>query len=290
MQSIDFNPKITSGRYTWCGFHAGLVLLAFVTFALSPGLLDAQIETPDKVIQAVVFNEREAEIHRGYFSYISEEQSQRTKGHHWTEEVVESADGKIRHLIEEDGHPLDMQRSSREMNRLRMLAEHPKIVAKEEEAYKEDEDRLQRVLALLPKAFLFEDGGLEGRFRRIIFHPNPKFSPSSFEERVVHALAGSILVSPQQLRLHAIDARLTEDVTLAFGLLAKLSSGGHILMTRDEQKPGEWKTTYLETAVDGKLIFLKTINLRQNTVHRNFKPIPKLTVPQVVALVTRSSG
>ena len=67
MRSIDFNPKISTGRYTWCGFHTGLVMLAFVTFAHSPGLLDAQGDTPDKVIQAVVFNEREAEIHRGYF-------------------------------------------------------------------------------------------------------------------------------------------------------------------------------------------------------------------------------
>jgi hypothetical protein len=268
-----------------------IVLLAFVTFFVNSGSLVAQTaDTPDKLIQAVISNEREAETHRGYFYYISEEQSQRTKGHHWTEEVVESADGKIRRLIAEDGKLLDTQRSSREMDRLKMLAQDSKIVAKEEQASKEDNDRLQRLLALLPRAFFFEDGGLEGRFRRIIFHPNPKFSPSSFEERVVHAMTGSILVSSQELRLHAVDARLTEHVTWGFGLLARISSGGHVSMAREEQNPGEWKTTFLQTALDGKIIFFKTISLRQNTIHRNFTPIPKLSVPQAVALVTQSSG
>jgi hypothetical protein len=277
-------------RLVWFSID-GNVLLAVVTCLVSSGSLVARSEeTPDKVIQAVVSHEREAEMRRDYFSYISEEESQRTKGHHWMEKVVESADGKIRRLIAEDGKPLGMERSSKEMDRLKMLAQHSKIVAKEEQASKEDDDRLQRLLALLPRAFLFEDGGLEGRFRRIIFHPNPNFSPSSFEERVVHAMSGSILVWPQELRLHAVDARLTEDVTWGFGLLARLSSGGHVSMAREEQKPGEWKTTFLQTAFDGKVIFLKTINLRQNTIHRNFKPIPKLSVPQAVALVTRSSG
>jgi hypothetical protein len=175
------------------------------------------------------------------------------------------------------------------MDRLRMLAEHPKLVAKQEQASKEDDDRLQRLLTILPKVYSFEDGGLEGGFRRIIFHPNPTFSPASFEERIVHSMSGSILVSSQELRLHAIDARLTEDVTWGFGLLARLNSGGHILMVREEKEEGQWKTTFLETALDGKAIFLKTINLRQNTVHTKFKPIPKLSVPQAVSSIATNS-
>lgn len=285
------NPKIDNLRSAPCCFDARLFLFTFVIFLLHPGLLNGQSsQTPDKVIQAVVANECEAESHGGYFSYTSEERSERTKGHQWTEQVVESADGKIRRLIAEDGKPLGIERLSKETDRLSILAGHSAAVAQEERSYKEDGDRLQRLLALLPKAFIFEDGGMDGAFRRILFHPNPNFSPRSFEERVVHAMTGSILVSPEELRLHAIDARLQEDVTVGFGLLARLNSGGQILMTREEQKPGEWKTTSLQTALEGKIIFLKTINLRQNTVHRNFRPIPKLSVPQAVALVTRNSG
>ncbi len=43
------------------------------------------------------------------------------------------------------------------------------------------------------------------------------------------------------------------------------------------------------TALDGGQIeILRQVEV--NTIHRNFKPIPKLGVPQAVALVTRSSG
>ncbi len=43
------------------------------------------------------------------------------------------------------------------------------------------------------------------------------------------------------------------------------------------------------TVLDGGQIeILRQVEV--NTIHRNFKPIPKLGVPQAVALVTRSSG
>ena len=61
---------------------------------------------------------------------------------------------------------------------------------------------------------------------------------------------------------------------MGFGLLARVNSGGKILMTREEQDPGEWKTTSLQTALEGKMIVLKTINLSKNTMHRNFHPMP----------------
>jgi hypothetical protein len=59
---------------------------------------------------------------------------------------------------------------------------------------------------------------------------------SPFEQRVVHAMAGSILVSPQALRLHAIEARLDEEVTVGFGPLARLNSDGQI---SDDQRGTE---------------------------------------------------
>ena len=124
------NPKIDnfiSARY---GFDIRLLLLSLMAFLLHPGLLNGQSSEPPKtIIESVVANERQAELHRGYFSYTSEERSERTKGHQWTEQVVESADGKIRRLIAEDGMPLGAERSL-ETNRLRSLAEHSTAVLK----------------------------------------------------------------------------------------------------------------------------------------------------------------
>jgi hypothetical protein len=142
----------------------------------------------------------------------------------------------------------------------------------------------------LAKAFLLEDGGMDGAFRRIFLRPNPNFS---------HAPLNNEWYMPWPVpfcyRLKRfVYTPLRHDWTKKSRSVSDLSRDSTQMakyrMTREEQRTDEWKTTHLQTAPDGRVIFLKTISLRQNTVHRNFKPIPKLSVPPSVSLVTRNSG
>ena len=77
------------------------------------------------------------------------------------------------------------------------------------------------VLDLLPKAFVFLNERPEGDFVRIDFEPNPDYVPQTMEERVLHGMIGSMLVDPQRRRLHLLEGRLPQDMTLGFGLLAR---------------------------------------------------------------------
>ena len=91
------------------------------------------------------------------YMYLSEERSERTGGHLWNERVVETAMGKVRLLLAEDGKPLSAERQAAEKPKLEEIAAHPDEFQRREQAMKNDEEHAEQMLALLHKAFLFDE-------------------------------------------------------------------------------------------------------------------------------------
>ena len=242
---------------------------------------------PKDLVEKMVANENFAEQHRGRYSYLSKERSERTGGHLWMERVAETSAGKVRMLIAEDGQSLSSDRIAAEHARLADIAAHPEVFARKEQALKNDERHAKELLTLLPKAFLFDPPAREGEFTRIRFKPNPTYQPQSMEERVLHGMAGSVLIDPA-IRLHEFDGHLPEDVTIGFGLIATIKAGSHFETTRDRVAGDEWKTAVLDTDIDGRAIFFKTIGKKEHAEHSEFKVLPNdLTVPQAVEFLLR---
>jgi hypothetical protein len=105
------------------------------------------------------------------------------------------------------------------------------------------------------------------------------------EEKVLHAMSGSMLIDPQLMRLHHIDGRLPEDITVGFGL-ATIRAGSSFATTRDHFDQPDWKTTQVDTAINGRVIFFKSIAKNEHAEHADFVRVPNdLTVAQAVALV-----
>lgn len=242
---------------------------------------------PLELVQKMVANEDVAEQHRGHYVYLSKERSERTGGHLWTERVAETTAGKVRLLLAEDGQPLKGDHLAAERARLAEIAAHPDEFEKREQALRNGERHAKQMLELLPKAFLFESPTKEGQFTRITFKPNPAYEPKSMEERVIHAMTGSVLVDPA-VRLHRIEGRLPEDVNIGFGLIATIKAGSNFSTTRDRVAGDEWKTAVLDTNITGRAIFFKTIGKQEHAEHSEFKVLPMdMTVPQAVALLER---
>lgn len=261
-------------------------LLSLVLFAFPLRAL-AQADTLS-LIQKMAANEQLAEQHRDRFLYTSTERSERTGGHLWTERVADIEAGKIRLLIAEDGQPLSAERQAAERARLAEIAAHPDAFAKREQALKNDEHHAREILALLPKAFLFDPPQKQGALTRLAFRPNPDYSPQSMEERVLHAMTGTLLIDPT-VRLRHIEGRLPEDVNIGFGLLATIKAGSNFALTR-ERVPGlsptadDWKTSILDTDINGRALFFKTVGKKEHAEHTGFKPLPSdITVPQAIA-------
>ena len=246
--------------------------------------VEAQTAAKD-LVEKMVANENTAEQHRGHYLYTSKERSERTGGHLWTERVAETTAGKVRMLIAEDGQPLSADRMAAERARLAEIAAHPDVFARREQALKNDEGHAKQMLELLPKAFVFTPPAKEGEFMRVRFTPNPAYAPQSMEERVLHGMTGSVLIDPA-MRLHAIDGRLPEDVNIGFGLIATIKAGSNFQTTRDRVAGDEWKTALLNTDIDGRAIFFKTIGKKEHAEHSEFRVLAAdMTVPQAVAML-----
>jgi hypothetical protein len=259
--------------------------------ALPIGVFGAAADVPSQpgsakqLIDTLLANEDAAAHYKDHYSYLSQEKSERTAGHLWTEKVVETDAGKVRMLLAEDGKPLSPERVAQERGRLAQIVADPAAFAKRQQAIKDDEIHARQMLTLAPRAFLFGDVSMEGGYLRVDYRPNPAYETQTMEERVLHAMSGTLLIDPKAMRLHRIDGRLPEDVTIGFGLLATIRAGSSFDTTRDKLDP-DWKTTAVDTNINGKAIFFKSIAKNEHAVHTNFVRVPNdLTVAQAVAMV-----
>ena len=267
----------------WISTLAYAVLVATLW---SGPILQAQAD-PLALMQQMIANENLAEQHRDRYLYLSKERSERTGGHLWTERVAETDAGKVRMLIAEDGQPLTGDRQSAERARLADIAAHPDAFAKREQALRNDERHAKQLLELLPKAFLFDAPVMDGPYTRIGYRPNPAYTPQSYEERVIHAMTGTVLIDPA-IRLHKVEGRLQDDVVIGFGLLATIKAGSNFSTTRERVAGSEWKTAVLDTDINGRAIFFKAIGKKEHAEHSDFKVLPKdITVPQAVDLLQK---
>ena len=241
-----------------------------------------------QIVATMLANEAVAAQHRGRYAYLSKERSDRTGGHLWTEKLVETSVGKVRMLLEEDGTPLSPQRIAQERGRLAGVVADPAAFQRKEQALKDDEAHARTMLTLLSKAFLFGDVRQQGGELLIDFQPNPQYEPQSLEERVLHGMSGSMMIDAKAMRLHHIEGRMPTDVSIGFGLLATIHAGSSFATSRDPTSNSatpEWKTTLIDSAIDGKAILFKAIARNEHAEHSNFVRVPDdLSVAQAVAI------
>ncbi len=246
----------------------------------------ARAQDPKQMIETLIAREDGASAHRGRYLYTSEERSERSSGHLWTERVAETAWGKVRFLVKEDGQPLPAARQAAERSRLAGDAADPEGFKKREAARGEDEQHARAMLQLLPRAFLFDPPKPEGDAIRVFYHPNPNFVPGSLEERVLHGMDGSVLIDAKADRTREIQGRLPQDISIGFGFLATIKAGSNFSTTREHAEGEDWKTETIHTDFLGKAIFLKTVARKQDAKRGEYHKIPDgTTVAEAVKLV-----
>ncbi len=259
-------------------------VLALCALALTTA--GALAQDGKQIIGTLIQNEQNATDHRGRYMYLSVEKSDRTNGHTWTEKMAETPWGKVKYLIAEDGKPLSPERAASERARLSQEAADPAAFKRQEESRGDDEQHARQMLRLLPIAFFFDPPRLEGDTLRIPFRPNPGYAPQSLEERVLHAMAGSVLVDAKTIRLRGLEARMPVDVSIGFGLLATIKAGSNFETMRQPTEGIDWKTETVHTEINGKAMFLKTIARQQESRHSEFKKIPNdISVADAVKLL-----
>ena len=259
------------------GFFAGVVLALATSAAMAQDARD--------VVNQMIAKEDAAGQHKQHFFYVANERSERTGGHLWKERVAEITPGKIRLLLAEDNQPISAERATSERNRLAAIAADPSSFIAAERGKKSDEEKAKAMLDLLPKAFLLKNAHTEGGLIHIDFEPNPDYKTQSTEEKVLHGMSGTLTVDAHEMRLHEIAASLPKDLSVGFGL-ASIHAGSSFRTVRVVVTPGEWKTSVVDTNINGKAILFKSLGKNEHVVRTEFKQLPfDMTVAQAVALV-----
>jgi hypothetical protein len=280
-------------RKWWGAVRLGLIGLVVVAVIgagrqLDVRAADVQSAGAKDLVQRMIEVENAEGLRKGRFEYVSKERSERTGGRLWTERVVETSSGKVRRLIEEDGQPLTAEQAAAERAKLDGIAADPEGFRKRSQAQKDDEQHAKEMFGLLGKAFVFEGMRTEGESVRIEFKPDPNYEPQSMEERVLHGMVGTIWVDQKSSRLHRLEGRLPADVSIGFGLIATVKAGSNFATQRAPVPGDEWKTSMMDTDINGRAIFFKAIGKKEHAERTDFVPVAKdVTVAQAVAMLEK---
>src|ERR1700733_3595725 len=233
----------------------------------------ASSETAQKLVADVIYNE----LHDRECDSFWEYRSERISGtQNVVREQVETADSPIFRVIEDHGNPLGTAERQREEERLRELVERPGAMARIRQEHEQDEERLKKVMEMLPDAFLFEyDGASEGDRVRIAFRPNPTFVPGSYEARVVQALGGPLTVNQHLKRMIDMDGGLMERGDFGYGILGHVEKDGTFEIRREQVSETHWKTDLVEVHIQGKVLLFKNVNKDQRESRSDFRPVPQ---------------
>jgi hypothetical protein len=268
----------------WKCFWMLAVMVGVVGLGAGRASAQGPVPAAKDVVKAMVANDLYAAKHDHLYSYVAVTRAARTGGHWWTEHVVETPVGRVRFLMKVDDKPLTPEEVAQERGRLAVTIADPNAFEASEKAEKDDENRARAMLELLPTAFLLENMRAQGEDWRIDFRPDPNYSPSGVEDKVLCAMSGYMLITRQGLRLHHIEGSLANNVNIGFGLLATIHAGSRFETTKAPFF-GEWRTVHVLSDIRGRAVLFERIAKNQEVTRSEFHQLEQpLSVAQAVAL------
>ena len=256
---------------------------ATLTFAVGMALPPAPAlpsHTAKVLIGDACHNELQQHEKRTLWFYVAE---RHTNNHVFREQVIETVDAPVRHLLAVDGYPPTSVQMKEENDRHRELLNNASRRHALQKQQDDDDKKMEELLRIIPEAFVFEDQGKEGQSERIAFHPNPGFKPKTYEQRILHALDGIVVIDLHDKRIARLSGSLGTRVGFGYGLIGHVEQGGTTEITRVHLSPGVWKTSAEKIDIDGRFAILKTINKHQDESRTGFEPVaPGTTFAQAL--------
>jgi hypothetical protein len=200
--------------------------------------------------------------------------------------VVETETGAMRRHIDVDGHPASARTLARDDAANRQFIEDPSLRAKQMQNSASDDKSSIELLNLLPEAF---DWKVESRTPQTItlsYAPKPNFDPPDMESRVMGMMSGTLVVTIPEHRIKTFKGQLMHDVTIGFGLLARIKAGSTFDIERREVAPEYWQIAETHVHIGGHALFFKTIGTQQDEGKYDFTRVPPgTTLEQALELL-----
>ena len=245
-----------------------------------------------QLVREVVYNELNDHHDHGYWRYWIERHTPKETR---LEDQVETAEGSVTRLALTNGSPLSAETRQEEQARIQHLLASSEQQASLRQEHEEDEQRIGRILALLPDAFLFEYAGEENGCHKLSFRPYPDYTAHSpghmIEARIFHAMTGALWVDARYKRLVRLDARVEDNVDFGYGILGRLYKGGWVQLQRTQVSPADWKTEHLEVHMLGRALLVKNFARETSELRGGFAPVPAgMNLAQGMALLQQTEA
>jgi hypothetical protein len=251
----------------------------FATGMALPPALPSQ--TAKELIGEMCNNELQGREKKTLWSYVA---VRRSNNHVFRERVIETVDAPVRHLLAIDGFPPTPAQIREENDQHQELLKNASRRHTIQKLQDHDDKKMQELLRIIPEAFVFEDQGPEGESERIAFHPNPGFKPKTYEQRILHALDGTVFIDLRDKRIARLSGSLGTGVEFGYGVIGRVEQGGTTEVTRVHLLPGVWKTSAEKIDINGRFILFKTINKHQDEIRTGFEPVaPDTTFAQALS-------
>ena len=202
--------------------------------------------------------------------------------------VVETDYGSVKRLISRNGRPLTEDEARVEEQRLQAFIHDPALLAKQKRDGVQDGKNAEELLRMLPEAFNWKVQSEDAEKITLHFEPNPNFGPPDMQGRVLGEMSGELVVDKGQNRIETISGKLTQDVTIGWGLLGRLREGGTFRVERREVAPRLWQITETHVHIVGKALFFKNIGQQQDEVQTEFTQVPGETSLEQAAEMSKS--
>ena len=252
-----------------------------------------QISANDLVRETVA---REvAEANQPAHMHMFRSRKQTPKGSQ-TRLYVETKDAMAGMLIAINDQPLSPQQQQAETDHLNWLAGSPEQLRKKRSREKEDADRTLRIVKALPDAFRYEYAGTEpcgpglGKagdpLVKLLFSPNPAYSPPTRVEQVLEGMKGYLLIDAAAHRIARIDGTLFREVSFGWGIFGHLDKGGHFRVQQADVGDGSWEITEMSLKMTGKILLFKSFSMISDETLSDFRSVPSdLTFSKAVELL-----
>ncbi len=140
--------------------------------------------------------------------------------------VVQTDHGSVKRLISRGGHPLSETEAWAENARVQEFIHDPVRMAKQHRDSAQDDRNARELTKMLPDAFRWKIESEDAERVTLGFEPNPGFDPPDMHVARAGQDGGETgWVDKKQHRIYTMSGRLTEDVTIGWGLLGRLREG-----------------------------------------------------------------
>jgi hypothetical protein len=261
-----------------------LAIFSLVTSLGLPSVLPS--EPTGTLVKEACFNAIQQREAKSLWSYRVERHDDK---HIILEQVIETVDTPVTHLLAVDGHAPTAAQLQEEDDRHRRLLRNLAGQSALKKDHDEDSKKMEEMLRIIPEAFVFQDLEKQRGLEKIAFHPNPDFKPKTYEQRILHTLVGTAFIDLHDKQIARISASLAERVEFGLGLLGRVDKGGSMNITRTRLSAGVWQVSVEKIDLSGRMAIFKSLNRHKDEQRSDFKPVaPGTTVAQALDELEKS--